>query len=251
VKESNLSGIEKAIFILEQLSKPPYDRKVSDIANSLDFNRTSVYRILRLMEGRGIVSQDSQRGVWRIGPAAYHIGSSYLYAGNRLASAGDILAEISEKTKESVGMAVKDGDKIISVLEVEIHQPNKLNDLPGRYFPPNKGCYGKCLTAYQPSEYIERVLSENVFEKTLPNTLTTREELLAEYARIRENGYCTSIDEKGIDILSVAVPVFDARGHIAACVAVAMFRRDGWEQEMADIRDLLLSYRDRLNRLFP
>jgi DNA-binding IclR family transcriptional regulator len=250
MEENNLSSIEKAILILEQLSKQPYSHKIIELSKALSLNRSSVYRILKTLERYDLVSVDNQAG-FRIGPGMFHIGSSYLHKNTYLNKINDILVEISEKTKESVGMAMKDADKIISVFEVEVHQPMKLNDLPGRYFPPNKGCYGKCITAYRPSDEINRLLDKSKFEKTLPNTLTTKEELLAEYAKIRQQGYCTSIDEQGIDILAVGIPVFDSRGAIAACVAVAFFRRDGWEKALEEARDLLLSYKDRLNRLIP
>lgn len=249
--QSNLTSIEKAILILELLGKPPFEYKATDISKALSMNRSSVHRMLQALQKHAFAVQDSRSGVWRIGPAAYHVGSSYLYLENHLPLVNDILVEISEKTKESVGIAVKDGDKIISIFEIEVHQPNKLNDMPGRYFPPNKGCYGKCLMAYQPQAYIDRILSESVFEKTLPNILTTKDELLAEYAKIREQGYCISIDEKGIDILGVGIPIFDTHGQIAACVATAMFRKDGWENELLEIRDLLLFYQKRIGRLFP
>jgi DNA-binding IclR family transcriptional regulator len=250
MQEKTLSSIEKAILILDRLSKEPYSHKLADVSKALSFNRSSVYRILKTLERYDLVSMDN-RACFRVGPAMFHIGSSYLHKNNYLNQINDILAEISEKTKESVGMAMKDADKIISVFEVEVHQPMKLNDLPGRYFQPNKGCYGKCITAYRPQDEIDRLLDESEFEKTLPNTLTTKAELLAEYEQIRRQGYCTSIDEQGIDILAVGIPIFNSRGVIAACAAVAFFRRDGWEKQLEDVRDLLLSYKDRLNRLIP
>jgi len=64
------------------------------------------------------------------------------------------------------------------IFEIEIHQPMKLNDLPGKCYNIDKGCYGKCITTYQNTDYINQMLDSQLFEKTCPNTLTKKEELL-------------------------------------------------------------------------
>lgn len=251
VDEEKLTSIEKAIIILETMGSDPYCFKPADLAKKLGFNRSSVYRILQILLRRDLVIFDQDTDMYKIGPGMYHIGTTYLYRNSFMSKINDILTEISEITKESVGMSVKDGDKIISIFEIEVHQPMKLNDVPGRYFPVNKGNYGKCIMAYQPIEYINQVLDNSTFEKSYPNTLTTKEELLNEYEKIRHQGYSMSIDELGIDILGTGIPIFDARGKIKACVAVAFFREDGWEEKLMNIKDILLSYQHQIERYMP
>lgn len=251
MEKETLSSIEKAIIVLETLGTDPYEYKVQSLAQKTGFNRSTVYRILRTLEDHGLVVFDSGSDRYKVGPGMYHIGSTYLYNHNYSSKIQDLLTEISDRTKESVGMAVKDGDRIISIFEIEVHMPMKLNDVPGRYFVVNKGNYGKCIMAYQDPEYIEHFLDTHTFEKTLPNTLTEKDELLAEYAKIREQGYSESVDELGIDIIGTGIPLFDRERKIKACVAVAFFREDGWEQKLTDIRLLLLSYQKELEKYLP
>lgn len=251
MQPQSMSSIEKALVILDALAVPPYEYKIQELVDTLHFNRTTVYRILQTLIEHSMVICDSKSGCYKVGPAMYHIGTSYLYNHNYQSRIQDILSEISDLTKESVGMAVREGDKIISIFEIEVHQPMKMNDVPGKYFSVNKGCYGKCITAYQPPEYIERILDGQTFEKTWPNTLTQKEELLAEYARIRQQGYCYSIDELGYDILGVGVPLFDHSGEIKSCVAIAFFREDGWRQKLDHFRNILLSYQKKLEMYLP
>jgi DNA-binding IclR family transcriptional regulator len=245
------TSIEKAVLILKQLAIAPYEFKTSELARRLGMNRSSVYRILQALKDCDLVICDKAGEHYKVGPEMYHIGTTYLYNNNFHSKLVDILSEISEIIKESVGMAIKDGDKIMSLLEIEVHQPMKLNDVPGRYYPPNKGNYGKTLMAYQDPEYIERVLSGRVFEKTFYNTLTTKEELLQEYALIRSRGYSLSIDELGIDILGVGVPIFGESGKIKACVAVGFYRSEGWEDKLQRVKDLLLGYQNQIERNMP
>ena len=163
----------------------------------------------------------------------------------------ELVLEISEIIKESVGITTRDKDRFISVIETEIHQAMKINDVPGRYFYPNKGCYGKCIMAYQKPEYIEHYLDTHTFEKLYPAVMTKKEELLAEYEEIRRLGYVESIDEYGIDIIGTGIPLFDTKGDIWGCIAVSFFREDGWEQKLADIRKVFFSYKRKLESYLP
>lgn len=246
------TSIDKAVDLLEQLAMPPYEYKPAELAALTGLNRSSVYRLLGILQARELVACDKEGEYYKIGPGLYYVGTKYLYNNNFHSVIQNILDEISSRIKESVGLAVWDGGRIISLLEVELHQPMKLNDYPGRYFPINKGCYGKVLTAYQPQDVIDKVLQGQTFEKSNCNTLTTREELLEEYDRIRRQGYAYSIDEVSVvDALGVGIPVMGENGTIKACVAAAFYRTDGWKEKMERYRDILLEYQPLLEKNMP
>lgn len=247
--EKNAS-IEKGIQVLQALNIPPYMFKISDICAKTGLNRTIVYRILATYEAYDIVTRDDATGRYKVGPGLYQLGIKFIINSNYRGQMEKLLDEIAGITKESVGMAVKEKDKIISVLEIEIHQPMKMNDVPGKYCSPNKGNYGKCITAFQDAETLEALFKNNSFEKTFPNVLTTREELLEEFRLIRQRGYSTSVDELGIDILGVGIPLRNPMGQVTACVACAYFRQEGdnEQKKMDEIRDVLLSYQARLEQ---
>ena len=251
MEKQNLSSIKKAIAILETLAREPYEYTAQSLARETGINITTIYRIIYQLEEDDMVVMDRETKKYKVGPNAYHIGATYVYNNNFMKKIEDILMELSEITKESVGMAVREGDKIISVVEIEVHQPMKMNDVPGKYFSPNKGNYGKCIMAYQNPAYIEAYLDTHEFEKTCPATLTKKDELLAEYAKIREQGYSESVDELGIDILGTGMPLFKKNGDIWGCVSIAFFREDGWEQKLKDMRAVMFRYKKSIEQYLP
>lgn len=245
------SSIEKAIQILNLLSEPPYKYKIPEICNKTGFNRTTVYRTLCTLEDNYMVVRDAETDKYQIGPDMYRMGSIYHNNYNYDNKVNDLLNELSDITKESVGLAVKDMDKIVSLFEIEVNQPMKLNDVPGKYFTVNKGVYGKCIMAFQSDDYIEKYLEDKTFEKTLPNTLTTKEELMAEYEKIRKDGYATSIDEVIIDMVSIGVPLYDSRNNVKACVAIAFWKTDNYLERINEYKNLLMSYQRKIERYLP
>lgn len=71
------------------------------------------------------------------------------------------------------------------------------------------------------------------------------------YKKIRKQGYSESIDEIGIDVIGVGIPLFNKAGQVRACVAIAFFREDGWENKLKSLRELLLSYQKTLEQYLP
>ncbi|MBQ8562963.1 MAG: IclR family transcriptional regulator [Firmicutes bacterium] len=251
MEKQNLNSLKKAIVILETLAKEPYEYTAQAISAATGINITTIYRIIYQLEEEDMVVMDRDTKKYKIGPNAYHIGATYVYNNNYMKKIKEILMEISEKTQESVGLAIRDRDKIISVIEIEAHHAMKMYDVPGRIYYPNKGNYGKCIMAFQEPAYIEEYLNTHTFEKTFPAVLTTKEELLAEYAKIREQGYSESIDEQAIDVIGTGMPLFDHQGKIWGCVAIAFFRADGWEQHLAEVREIAFSYRKKIEQYLP
>ena len=246
---TGVSSNEKMILIIKLLSTSPYSYKIKDICEKTSFNRTTVYRNLCLLEEYGFVSRIGHSDQYKIGHKMYHIGNSYLRTYVHRREIEEILDRISMKTEVSLGIAVLDGDVIISVFGTEAHQPMKFNYFTGNYHQPNTGSFGKCIMAFQSDEYIENYLSTHTFEKTSPNVLTTKEELWKEYRQIQEQGYAVSVDEQGLDVWGVAVPLYNKEGIVAASLAVAYYNEPGKGMEkLVKIKDTLLASQDQLNQ---
>ncbi len=119
-EKESLTSIDKALIILETLGSDPYEYKVQALAQKTGFNRSTVYRMLRTLESHHLVVYESETDRYKIGPGMYHIGATYLYNHNYSNKIQDILSEISDITKESVGMAVKDGEMKLCSPEIDI-----------------------------------------------------------------------------------------------------------------------------------
>lgn len=251
MEKQNLSSIKKAILILEQLAEDPYEYTAQSLAQETGINITTIYRVIYQLEEENMVVMDRETRKYKVGPNAYHIGATYVYNNNCMKQIEYILMKLSEKTGESVGLAIQEQDKIISAIEIVGHSPMKIYDVPGRIYSPNKGNYGKCIMAFQSQEYIEAYLDTHTFEKTFPAVLTGKDELLAEYSKIRSQGYSESVDEQGMDVIGTGIPLFNHSGKIWGCIAIAFFREDGWEQKLKEVRKAAFSYKEVIEQYLP
>ena len=251
MEEDRLTPIEKALLILETMSNHPDELKVSEISELTKINRTTVYRILKELMAKEWVLQNFKTGKYVVGPMSFHVGMAYTNNNNIEFKILEILDHISAATKESVGYAIREGDKVISIYEEEIHQPYKMNYHPGQFYPMNRGGYGKCLYAYYDQERVKKLLEGQKFEKYGPNTLTEVDDILCEYEKIRKQGYVISDEEVAPLVVGVAVPVFDQRGEIKGCLASAFLKGADKDQKIEEFKKLFQQGAEELLRYLP
>jgi DNA-binding IclR family transcriptional regulator len=250
----NLACLNKAINLLNILSAEPYSFNVTELSNISGLNRTTVYRILSTLEESRIVIKNENTKDYKIGPTIYHLGCTYLNNFNCEDQVPRILNEISKQTEESVGYAIREGDTVLSLYEIEINQPLKMNYKPGLYYPMNRGCYGKCLMAYYDADKVKELLYKQKFEKIADNTLTEPEEIFEEYKKIREQGYVISKYEVSPYALGVGIPVFNTKGIVKACVAVSFIKGSSGKSDEERINEflyILKSYSAEFTRYIP
>ncbi len=247
-KVEKSSSVDKSIIVLQQLCKEPFKYTMTDLAQKTKINRTTIYRILNSLEYRALVIKTKNNKLYKLGPFAYEMGSIYLNNFRFKDSIYPILDKISHETKESVGFAIRDGERVISLYEIEIDQPMKMNYRPGIIYPMNRGCYGKCLMAYYDQDRVKEILKDKDFEKICENTITDKDELLKEYEKIREQGYAVSINETFPFAVGVGIPIRNSKGEVKACVAIAFFKRDDYKEKLENMKEVLFRYKDEISK---
>lgn len=251
MEKDKLTPVEKAMLIMETMANHPDELKVAEISEITKINRTTVHRILRELLAKDWVIQNFKTGKYIVGPMAFHVGMAYTNNNNIEPKIMEVLDYLSEELKESVGYAVREGDRVISLYETEVHQPFKLNYHPGQFYPMNCGGYGKCLYAYHDQERVMQMLREQTFEKCGPNTMTDPEEILKEYAKTRERGYAISDEEATAMMIGVGVPVFNQNGEVKGCLGCAFIKSDDKTEKSERFVKILQAGAEQLARYMP
>ncbi len=244
----SLTSIDKTARIFKQLCREPHEYKITELARLTSINRTSLHRVLRTLEGHGLVLKTEKNKTYKLGPMAYEMGSVYLNSFQFGDNIFPILDKISHESQESVGIAIREGEKVISLYEIEVDQPLKMNYRPGLVYPMNRGCYGKCLMAYYDQDRVSKMLDEMTFEKVCINTLTEKEEILKEYQQIRKQGYVISDEETFRYAVGVGVPIPSPDGSVRSCVAISFLKNDDYKKKIEEFKEMLFKYKDEITR---
>lgn len=193
---------------------------LSQIAETLALPKTSVFSLLKALEGGGYVRRAG--GEYRLSDSALKLGSAM----GRLVSfprcARPVLEALATGTGETVmlGVLSAEGHEVSYVDIVESEAPLRFTVRVGNRRPLYAAAAGKALLAFLPRPARQAFLADTRFVRFTAET-STRAALTRMLPDIRRRGVV--LDANGIvDAASaIASPCFDAGGAVHCAVSVA------------------------------
>lgn len=247
---NTIQSIERALRVLEEFSARERELGVTELAKRLGLNKSTCFGILHTLQSNGYLEQNPDTGKYCLGLKLFELGQTY-EAGLELRNiAKPYLENLSEKTKETVHLVVRNGMDAVYIEKVE--GPSAINIISQVGKRVNLHCtgVGKSLLAFLPREQLERVLQHSKLKQFTEYTITDKEKLLDELERIREKGYSIDNEEIELGLRCVAAPLFNHRNEVIGAISIAgptMRLTLGMIEELADlVKEAALQISQRL-----
>lgn len=218
--QNTIKSLDRAMAVFEYLSETQ-GKTLSVLASDLRQSPATIYRILVTLESRGLVELDQSDQVWRIGPRAFIIGSSFLRRTSLIDRARPILRDLMETTGETANLGIEQNGHVLFVSQVETHASIRAFFPPGTLSRLHASGIGKALLAHMDSNRVERVLFSSPLESFTEFTHTSREALSEDLKDTRERGYSIDGQERNLGMRCIAAPVFDIYGEAIAGISVS------------------------------
>lgn len=216
-----MSSVDKALRIVIRLSEPPYEMKLTEVAEYLNMSKSATYQILRDLEKRNFLYRVPATKVYHLGPVLLRLGYSYDLIKGLKEICRPFMKEVVDRTGYTCYVSIREG--IHSFLAYKEDSPRFkrtfYRELMGSLQSFNCGSTGKLLAAYLTEEEIESLIKEG-FEKRASRSIVDRDELLKEYARIRERGYSTAVREFNEGTFGISTPILDKYDDVAAAIGI-------------------------------
>jgi IclR family transcriptional regulator, pca regulon regulatory protein len=194
---------------------------LSEVAARTNLTRATARRFLHTLVELGYVRTDGK--TFALTAMVLQLGYSYLSALSLPQLAQPHLEELSLKLGESTSAAVLDGADIFYVARVTTRRIMTVGISVGTRFPAYATSMGRVLLAGLPQQKLDQYLADVEFKALTPRTITSREELVAELDRVRNQGWCLLDQELELGLMSIAAPVWNHNaGHVAAAVNVSL-----------------------------
>ena len=129
------------------------------------------------------------------------------------------LERLARATRETVSLGVVQGDAYLTLAQADGPNMVACPDWTGRTTPLHCVASGKVVLATMAERDVLRIARPGLAART-ERTITRLEKLMEELARVRRRGYATAFGEWIEGTNGIAVPVADARGRVAASIAV-------------------------------
>ena len=214
-----MASLARGLTVLRAFSQQRPSQSISQLSVKTEIPRAAVRRCLHTLERLGYVGHDAERRTFTLRPKVLSLGYAYLSSVPLVTLAQPVLDRLSESLHESASMAVLEAGEIVYVARSRTTRRIMSVDLNvGSRLPAYCTSLGRVLLASLPPQEFARHLAETQPIRYTPRTLMAKEQLRAAIDKVRDDGYSIVDEELEIGLRSIAVPVRDARGNVAAAI---------------------------------
>ena len=220
-RENMVKSVSRALDIITLISPKKPGLGVTEIANQIDINKSSVYRILSTLVQYGYIEQDTETGKYKLGYKFLEISSKLLESIDLRAEARPFLQELENETNEVIHLVVYDQGEVVYIEKLEGNETLRMHSKVGKRAPMHCTSVGKAILAHLPSSIVSDILERKGMPVHTDKTITDKEEFMKELGQVRQKGFALDLEENEYGITCVAVPIFDHLGKVIAAVSIS------------------------------
>lgn len=239
--------LEKALDILDLFDNKSEELSAAEINQRLGLNKTTTFRILRILEESDYLERAPESLKFRLGFKLYRLGS--LVEGNveiqKLAH--PFLEDLKDKCDETVHLVVLHSGEALYLDKIEGKKAIRVVSRVGMKLPAHCSGVGKVLLASLPEANVEKILRKRGLKRFTRNTISDLETLKKELARVRVQGYAIDNEEIEVGLKCVAAPIMDSRGEVIAAISISGPRDRFLESDIARLLPMVLNTSEQIS----
>lgn len=220
-RENMVKSVSRALDIITLVSSKRDGLGVTEIANQIDINKSSVYRILSTMAQYGYIEQDRETGRYKLGYKFLEVSSKLLESIDLRTEAKPYLKELENETNEVIHLVVYDQGEVVYIEKLEGNETLRMHSKVGKRAPMHCTSVGKAILAHLPSSVALDILERKGMPMHTDKTITNKDDFLKELIQVKQKGYALDLEENEWGIICIAVPIFDHLGKVAAAVSIS------------------------------
>lgn len=219
----SIRAVERVCDILDLIQRSGRHASLAEVASVTGLPRSSAFRYLATLEGRGYVERDAGSHEYRLGMALVPAPAHRQERLRELALPH--LERLRDRFDETVNLGALDRGRVRYLAIVESRRGVRLAARPGGRDPVHSTSLGKAIAATLPRARVEAILTAEGMPALTPSTITSGERFLAELEQVRERGFAVDDRENEPDgrCVAVAIPGEGLSGGISLSAPASRF----------------------------
>lgn len=214
-------SLTRALTMLRHLAESGDGMSLTELSEAASLPPSTTHRLLTTLESERFVRPDPHGGLWRIGVAAFFVGTAFARSRDKLSLARPYLRRLMETSGETANLFVESDGEAICIGQIESrHAMRAITGVGGRVLLHSSGA-GKVLLAHMEAARRQRILATMALPRETPRTVTDRGRLEAALNEICNLGYAIDDEEHALGLRCVSAPLFDELGRAVAAVSVS------------------------------
>jgi IclR family transcriptional regulator, KDG regulon repressor len=213
-KKNTVRAAERALDILLCFTKET-ELGLTGIATKTKLNKSTVFRLLATLEGKGFVKRDPRSDKYQLGTRVWELAGNFYQSSDPAMLFLPEMEQLRNSLDETISLYIRDGAERIRVQAVESNQAIRRVAPIGVRMPILVGASGKVLMAFTQESDCKRLLAES-------NMSASEQALyLSQLKEIKQRGYALSVEEREAGTAAISVPIFHRDGHLIAALAIS------------------------------
>ena len=182
-------------------------RTAAELAEAMDLARPTCYHLLNTLVDEGVLTKDRSRRYY-LGPTVGALSDAFVRQVSPPESLLFAVQRLAEQTGETAHASGWRNGEVVVLASIEGSHAIRVAGLHRGYSAfAHARSAGKVLLAFAPPEVRASYLRTHELEARTRHTIVHRDRLLAEFGRIREEGYALDEEEfsEGVSCVSSAV----------------------------------------------
>lgn len=203
-RAGGVQSVTRALEILEVVDAAGGEATLSQISAQTGLPMPTIHRLVRTLVDRSYLRQLPDR--------QYALGTRLIPLGNTAregfgSRSARELASVVHEFGETVNLATLDGDQLVYVGQAPSPRAMRMFTELGQHVHPHCRAAGKALLSMLSDEEVRALLGRTGMPQQTPQTITDPEELVAQLADVRTQGYAIENGEMELGVRCLAVPV--------------------------------------------
>lgn len=211
-QNETLAGVERALFILEQLSEAKDGLSFTNILNLLEVNKSIAFKLLNTLIATRYVFKDDLTGNYCLTYRISNFGMKKMSRSRLLNQSQVLLRELADVTGEFIRLAVVEQDSITWVMSM-LTKKRILQIDPD--YSSEVGLHthaaGKAWLATLPAEKARSLILKQGIRRMTPHSIVDIKKIMADLKATAERGYAISMEEHGLGVGAVGAAIMVQR----------------------------------------
>jgi len=255
IPESNdryiVPGLERGLRLLECFSVAQPVRTAPELARHLGLPRSTVFRLLSTLESAGYLHRYGSE--YRLGLAVLRLGYDFLSTQPLAQLAEPLLQSLSQRLGVAANLGLLDGTSVVYVLRITPPGAFQGAVRIGSRLPVHACVLGRALLQDSDTLQLRRLFGSDQLPQFSERTPCNIDQLMHLLQQDRVQGCAVGEGFYEHGISSIATPVRDSAGNIAAALGIAIAFTDmttermaHWQQQVNDTAAKLSRHLQRL-----
>lgn len=221
---TKLNTIGKAIAVFEAIRSANRALSIKELADALGLNKSSLHHHIKTLTEFGYLQQDSASRKYDIGLKLVSVGQTYLQRLDVRERGHLFLEQLSVELNETVHMLVLDHNQAVYVDKVEVQRPPgslQCSSFIGMRTHLHSTASGKVLLSNLSNAALGGLLGHIQLPSITQHTVTDLATLEKALSQTKDRGYGLDLQENGLGLQCVAVPILDLHSQCIAAISAS------------------------------